>query len=49
MDKTEGLIKLLQACLNSILKAESTAQLHAEPYERTVARKGSRNGFRERY
>ena len=38
---------MLQSCLNSILKAESTAQLHAAPYERTVERKGSRNEFRE--
>lgn len=29
------------------MKAESTAQLHAEPYERTVDRKGSRYEFRE--
>ena len=47
-EKTEEFIELLQSCLNSILKAESAAQLHAEPYERTVARRGSRNGFRER-
>lgn len=46
-DKTKAYRELLQSCLNSILKAESTAQLHAEPYERTVERKGSRNEFRE--
>lgn len=34
--------------LNTLLKAESTAQLNAEPYERTDERKGSRNGFRDR-
>ena len=40
--------KLLQDCLNSILKAESTEQLKAEPYQRTEERTGNRNGFRHR-
>ena len=40
--------KLLQECLNSILKAESTEQLKAEPYQRTEERTGNRNGFRDR-
>ena len=40
--------KLLQDSLNSILKAESTEQLKAEPYQRTEERTGSRNGFRDR-
>lgn len=39
---------LLQEGLNSILKAESAEQLHAEKYERTAERKDSRNGVRER-
>lgn len=39
---------LLQESLNSVLKAESAAQLHAEPYERTEERTDSRNGFRDR-
>ncbi|MGN0351798.1 MAG: IS256 family transposase [Roseburia sp.] len=39
---------LLQESLNSILKAESTAQLGAEKYERSVERTDSRNGSRER-
>lgn len=39
---------LLQESLNSILKAESTEQLGAEPYERSESRTDSRNGFRER-
>ncbi len=39
---------LLQSALNSILKAESSAQLNAEPYERTDFRTDSRNGSRER-
>ena len=40
--------KLLQSSLNAILKAESAAQLKAEPYERSEERTGSRNGFRDR-
>lgn len=47
-DRDKAFAQLLQESLNSILKAESTAQLGAEPYERTKERKGSRNGFRER-
>ena len=39
---------LLQESLNSILKAESTEQLGAEPYERSKNRTDSRNGYRER-
>lgn len=39
---------LLQESLNSILQAESTAQLGAEKYERTDERSDSRNGSRER-
>lgn len=39
---------LLQESLNSILQAESTAQLGAEKYERTEERSDSRNGSRER-
>ena len=38
-DKSEAFAKLLQESLNGILKAESTAQLQAEPYERTSERK----------
>ena len=39
---------LLTSCLNNVLKAESSAQLGAEPYERTEKRSDSRNGTRER-
>lgn len=46
--KSDGLALLLQEALNSFLKVESALQLHAEPYERTSARTGSRNGFRKR-
>ena len=47
-DRDAAFAKLLQDCLNSVLKAESTEQLHALPYERTEERTGSRNGMRER-
>ena len=47
-DKDAAFAKLLEDCLNSILKVESAAQLKAEPYERTEERTGSRNGFRDR-
>lgn len=39
---------LLTESLNSILQAESTAQLGAEPYERSANRSDSRNGSRNR-
>ena len=47
-DRDSAFKKLLQDSLNSILKAESTEQLKAEPYVRTEERTGSRNGFRDR-
>ena len=47
-DRDAAFAQLLQKSLNGILLAESTAQLKAEPYERTDERTGSRNGFRER-
>ena len=47
-DRDSAFKKLLQDSLNTILKAESTEQLKAEPYERTEERTGSRNGFRDR-
>lgn len=48
VDREDAFKKLLQDCLNSILQAESTAQLGAEKYERSIERKDSRNGSRER-
>lgn len=39
-DRNTAFVKLLQDSLNSILKAESTEQLKAEPYERTEERTG---------
>jgi len=47
-DKNSAFTRLLQESLNSILKAESTEQLKAEPYERSDERTGSRNGYRDR-
>lgn len=47
-DRDSAFAKLLQDSLNSILRAESTEQLKAEPYERSEERTGSRNGFRDR-
>ena len=47
-DKDSAFAELLENCLNTLLKAESAAQLHAEPYERTEERTASRNGFRDR-
>lgn len=47
-DREGAFAKLLQESLNGILKAESAAQLQAEPYERSDARRDYRNGSRER-
>lgn len=47
-DREGAFRKLLQESLNSFMKAESTEQLKAEPYERTEERADSRNGFRDR-
>ena len=48
-DDRDGAFKtLLQDSLNSILQAESSAQLGAEKYERTEERTDSRNGTRTR-
>ena len=47
-DRDEAFRQLLQASLNSILKAEPEEQLHAAPYERSSDRTDSRNGTRER-
>lgn len=44
----EAFKKLLEESLNQILQAESTAQLHAAPYDRAEGRTDYRNGTRER-
>lgn len=47
-NSNEAFKTLLQESLNSILKAESSEQLKAEPYERSAERTDNRNGSRER-
>ena len=47
-NSNEAFKTLLQESLNSVLKAESSEQLKAKPYERSKERADSRNGFRER-
>lgn len=47
-DHDQAFRELLRSSLNSILMAESAAQLKAEPYERSSDRTDSRNGTRER-
>ena len=43
-NKDSGIAALLESVLNQILQAQATEQLQAEPYERTLERKGYRNG-----
>lgn len=47
-DREGAFVKLLQDSLNSVMKTESAAQLHAESYERSDDRAGYRNGSRDR-
>lgn len=47
-NREDAFRQLLTESLNSILQAESTAQLGAEPYERSTTRSDSRNGARTR-
>lgn len=47
-NSNEAFKLLLKESLNSILKAESSEQLKATPYERSKERTDSRNGSRER-
>ena len=47
-NSNEAFKTLLQESLNSVLKAESSEQLKATPYERSEERTDSRNGSRER-
>ena len=47
-DREGAFLKLLQDSLNSVMKAESAEQLHAESYERSDDRTGYRNGSRDR-
>jgi len=47
-NREDAFRSLLTESLNSILQAESTAQLGAVPYERTASRSDFRNGSRDR-
>jgi len=47
-ESDDGLAKLVERVLNQVLEAQVTEQLGAEPYERTDARQGYRNGHRVR-
>ena len=47
-NREDAFKSLLTECLNGVLQAESTAQLGAEPYERSETRSDSRNGSRDR-
>ena len=47
-DRDEAFRQLVETSLNTLLQAESTEQLQAEPYERSAERKDSRNGFYDR-
>ena len=44
-DRDETFKRLLQESLNAILRAESSEQIGAEPYERNSDRTDSRNGI----
>jgi len=48
MTRQDGLGRLVEQVLNQILTAQASELLMAEPYERTAARQGYRNGSRER-
>lgn len=47
-DSSNAFKTLLEKTLNQVLKAESTEQLKAQPYERNTERTDSRNGIRIR-
>jgi putative transposase len=48
LDDANFLKELVRAVLQRILEAEMTQHIGAAPYERTEARKGHRNGYKER-
>src|SRR5665648_782453 len=47
-NRESGVAKLLERVFDSILQAQASEQLNAEPYERTDDRTSYRNGTRER-
>ncbi len=48
LDDSDFLRTLVERTLQQVLDAEMTAHLGAEPYERTAARTGHRNGYKPR-
>jgi len=46
--REEAVTKLLEQVFNSVLQAQATEQLNAEPYERSDERTTYRNGSRTR-
>jgi len=46
--RKEGLKELLEAVLNTVMKAEVDQHVCAKPYERTTRRRGMRNGTKHR-
>jgi transposase-like protein len=44
----ERLRQLLEAVVNQVLEAQMSEHLQAEPYERTLERRGYRNGYKPR-
>lgn len=47
-DNDEGLRKVVESVVQSILQAEMTEHVGAEPYERSIERRGVRNGYKDR-
>lgn len=46
--RDKGVAGLLERILDQVLHAQATEQLQAQPYQRTITRRGYRNGMRER-
>lgn len=47
-NRESGVAKLLEKVFDSVLQAQASEQLNAEPYERSDGRTSYRNGYRER-
>ncbi len=47
-DDPDFLWLIVERVVQAVLEAEMTAYLHADPYERSVARTGYRNGYKPR-
>ncbi len=43
-----GLLPIIELILNTVLQAEATEQIGADPHERSESRLTYRNGYRER-